>query len=409
MKCRFCKSDLKNLIIDLGMSPLANSYLQYEEIFQKESFYPLRVFVCDKCFLAQLAEDAEKPENIFSNYAYFSSYSKTWMKYAEDFSKFCIKQFKLDQNSHVVEIASNDGYLLQNFKEQRIPILGIEPASNVAKVAENKGIPTINKFFGKDTALELAKEGKRADLLIAINVMPHVPDLIDFVSGIKILLKPNGVLVIQFSTYLIPFLENTEFDSIYHEHFSYFSLTSIQKILASFDLEIFDVEQLLIHGGSLRIHVKHKENSLFPISSSVNEFLKKEIDFGITNISTYADFQKHVVDLKLKIWNFFIEAKKQNKKIVCYGASAKGNTLLNFCGIGTDLIDYTVDISPYKQGLYLPGTHIPIFKPDKIRETKPDFLVILAWNLKEEIMQQMDYIKEWNGKFVILIPEVKIL
>ena len=355
-----------------------------------------------------MAEDAEKPKELFSNYAYFSSYSKTWMKHAEDLCSSLIKRFKPNENSHIIEIASNDGYLLQNFKEQNIPILGIEPASNIAKVAEKKGIPTVNKFFGKDVAVQLKKERKHADILIALNVLAHVPDLNNFVSGMKILLKPNGVLIIQFSTYLIPFLEKTGFDSIYHEHFSYFSFTTIQKILASFGLEIFDVEQLSIHGGSLRIYVKHEENSSLTISSSVNEFLKKEIDFGITNLSTYSGFQNQVQDLKLKIWDFFIQIKKQNKKIACYGAPAKGNTLLNFCGIDTDLIDYTVDMNPHKQGMYLPGTHIPIFNPDKVRETKPDFLVILAWNLKDEIMEQMNYIKEWNGKFVILIPEVKI-
>jgi len=408
MNCRFCKSELKHSVVNLGMSPLANSFLKPDMLHQMEPFFPLQVFVCKECLLVQLADVAINSKNIFSNYAYFSSYSTTWLKHIENFVNDTINKFNIDKNSQIIEIASNDGYLLQYFKKKEIPVLGIEPASNIAIVAEDKGIPTINKFFGIDTANELIKSEKQADLLIAVNVLPHVPNLEDFVGGLSKLLKPQGILVIQFSTYMLPFLQNTYFDSIYHEHFSYFSLMSVQKILSKFGLQIFDIEELDIHGGSLRIFSKHDNNEGLMINQSVKNLIKKEIDFGLNNALTYEKFSNQVTILKQKIWQFFIKAKNDGKTIVCYGAPAKGNTLLNFCGIGTDFIEYTVDISPFKQGLYLPGTHIPILEPDKIRQTKPDYIVILAWNLKDEIMKQLDDIKEWGGKFVVLIPEVKI-
>jgi len=409
MKCRFCKAELKNLVIDLGMSPLANSLLTKEKTLQKELFHPLKVFVCEKCFLVQLVNDSVSPEEIFSDYVYFSSFSKLWMEHTKKLSDILIQQFSLDKNSQVIEVASNDGYMLKNFVSDNIPVLGIEPAKNICQIAEKEGIPTINKFFGKSTATELVENGKKADLLIAINVMPHVPDLHDFVSGLKILTKTNGVIVIQFSTYLLPFLENNEFDSIYHEHFSYFSLISIQKILNAYDLEIFDVSELSIHGGSLRVFVKHKKNNSFSKKDSVSKLEKKEIGFGVKKINMYNDFMKDISKLKKEIHDFFVNSKLEGKTIACYGAPAKGNTLLNFCELGKNFIDFTVDISPHKQGLFLPGTHIPIFHPDKIKEIKPDLLIILPWNLKEEIIEQMDFIRDWGGKFVTLIPKVNVI
>ena len=407
MNCRFCNSELTRKFVNLGMSPLANSYLRSDQINQMEPYYPLHAFVCNKCLLVQL-EEFETPEHIFTNYAYFSSYSQTWVKHAEDYANTAINRFNLDKNSQVIEIASNDGYLLQNFQKRNIPILGIEPAANVAKVAKEKGIPTLIKFFGAETANKVSSEGKQADLLIVINVMPHVPNLIDFVKGMKIILKPGGIITIQFSAYLLQLIQQNEFDTVYHEHFSYFSLITIQKILSANGLEIFDVEELSIHGGSLRIYVKHMENNVLTTSESVNQIIQKEKQFGLDNILTYEKFQEQVIKSKQKTWEFFIMAKNSNKKIVCYGAPAKGNTFLNYCGIGTDFIDYTVDINPHKQGLFLPGTHIPIKKPEDIQRTKPDYLLILAWNLKDEIMNQMGYIRDWGGKFVVLVPEVKI-
>ncbi|MDC8453656.1 MAG: class I SAM-dependent methyltransferase [Candidatus Nitrosotalea sp.] len=407
MNCRFCNSELTRKFVDLGMSPLANSYLRSDQINQMEPYYPLHAFVCNKCLLVQL-EEFETPEHIFTNYAYFSSYSQTWVKHAEEYANTAINRFNLDKNSQVIEIASNDGYLLQNFQKRNIPILGIEPAANVAKVAKEKGIPTLIKFFGAETANKVSSEGKQADLLIVINVMPHVPNLIDFVKGMKIILKPGGIITIQFSAYLLQLIQQNEFDTVYHEHFSYFSLITIQKILSANGLEIFDVEELSIHGGSLRIYVKHMENNVLATSESVNQIIQKEKQFGLDNILTYEKFQEQVIKSKQKTWEFFIMAKNSNKKIVCYGAPAKGNTFLNYCGIGTDFIDYTVDINPHKQGLFLPGTHIPIKKPEDIQRTKPDYLLILAWNLKDEIMNQMGYIRDWGGKFVVLVPEVKI-
>jgi len=408
MKCRFCDEELIHSLVDLGMSPLANAYLDAKSLDQKEVFYPLRVFVCHKCLLVQLSENVEEPERIFSKYLYFSSYSKTWLRHTEEFANNVIEKFSLNKNNQVIEIASNDGYLLQHFKKKNISILGVEPASNIAKIAEEKGIKTINKFFGIETAEELKRRGHGADLLIAINVLPHVPKIKDFVEGIKKILKQNGVCMIQFSTYMLPFLRDTEFDSIYHEHFSYFSLLSIQNILINFNLVIFDVEELSIHGGSLRIYVKHAKNTTIKIEQKVNELIKKEMNAGLTLMPNYKSFSKRVMESKLKIWDFFISAKRNNKKIVGYGAPAKGNTMLNFCGIGKEIIEYTVDISPHKQGLFLPGTHIPIKKPEIIKETKPDYVLILSWNFKDEIIQQMNYIREWGGKFVVLHPKIEI-
>ena len=407
MNCRFCKSVLKDLMIDLGMSPLANAFISEKKIKLREEFYPLQVYVCRECFLVQLGID-QSPEKMFSNYVYLSSYSKTWLNHIKEFVEKTTKRFNLDKNSLIFEVASNDGYLLKFFKENEIPTLGIEPATNIAKIAEKNGIKTINKFVTLDTAKEIIKDHKKANMIIAFNVLPHVPDLSDFVQAIKEMLDHNGIIVIQFSDYLPVFFLENEFDTIYHEHFSYFSFLTIKKIFERFDLDIFDVEELSIHGGSLRIFVKHKLNYSISIESSVKKQLEKEIKMGFNQITKYSDFAERVIQLKQNIWEFLIKAKEGRKKIICYGAPAKGNTLLNYCGIGKDFIDYTVDINPYKQGLFLPGTHIPIFSPEKIKETKPDYIIILPWNLKEEIMEDNSYVHTWGGKFVTFIPEVRI-
>ena len=404
--CRYCEAELTQNFIDLGMSPLSNSYLNAEQINKKESFYPLHVFVCNNCLLVQL-EEFESPQSIFTNYAYFSSYSKTWLEHAQEYVNMMITRFGFDEKSQVIEIASNDGYLLQYFKEKKIPILGIEPAVNVGEVAEKKGIPTIFKFFGTETAKELVKLDKKADLLLGNNVLAHVPNLNDFVKGLKILLKPNGVITMEFP-HLLQLIQQKQFDTIYHEHFSYFSFLVVQKIFSSHKLTIFDVDEISTHGGSLRIYAKHEENQEIKISENVLKLNKKEYEFGIDKMDIYSNFQKIVELLKQQICEFFIGIKNENKTIVGYGAPAKGNTLLNYCNIGNEVINYTVDKNPHKQGLFLPGTHIPVESPEKIRVTKPDYVLILQWNLKEEIIQQINFVREWGGKFITVIPEVKI-
>ncbi|KFM22150.1 trans-aconitate 2-methyltransferase protein [Marine Group I thaumarchaeote SCGC AAA799-B03] len=406
MKCRFCKNDLKIVFTDLGMSPFANSYINKKDVEKGEIFFPLKTFVCEKCFLVQL-DEFKNPTEIFEDYAYFSSFSKTWVKHAKGYVEYITEKFQFNKNNLIVEIASNDGYLLQFFKKKGIPVLGIEPAANVAKVAIKKGIPTITKFFGSKTARELKNSGRKVNCIIANNVLPHTPHLLDFLKGIQILIDEKGVVIIQFSAYLLPLIKNGQFDHIYHEHFSYFSLFTITKILRRFNLEIFDVEEIPVHGGSLRIFIK-KRNSKIPKTKNLQKFLKIEKEFGITKKQTYTVFQEKVLEKKLEIWKFFSSVKKMNKTIACYGAPAKGNTILNYCQIGNDFIDFTVDRNPTKQGKLLPGTHIPIFSPDKIFKMKPDYVVILPWNLKTEIVNEMKKIRRWGGKFVILTPKVKI-
>ena len=320
-----------------------------------------------------------------------------------------IEEFNISDQDQIIEIASNDGYLLKNFKKRNIPVLGIEPASNVAQIAEKSGIPTIASFFGTETAEKIINSGKKADMLIAFNVLPHVPNLNDFILGMKNIITENGIIIIQFSAYLLDVIKKCEFDMVYHEHFSYFSLFTLKKIFEHFDLEIFNVKEISVHGGSLRLFLKLSKNKEISINENVGKLLKKENDYGLQEISTYLKFQKNVENSKKKIQEFFIKAKEEKKQIVCYGAAAKGNTVLNYCKISKNDINYVVDISPHKQGKFMPGTHIPIFAPEKIKETKPDYIVILAWNLKDEIIQQINFIKDWGGKFVVLIPEVKIL
>ncbi len=404
--CRFCKSPLNHVFVDLGVSPLANSYLKSEQLQKMEPHYPLCVYVCDACYLVQLPE-VQSPEEIFSDYAYFSSYSDSWLKHAKAYTNLMIDRFGFNSGSQVVEIASNDGYLLQYFKEKDIPVLGIEPAKNVAKAALEAGIPTLVKFFGTETAQKLADEGKLADLLLGNNVLAHVPDINDFVAGMKIVLRPNGIITMEFP-HLMRLMNSNQFDTIYHEHYSYLSLHSVEKVFTSHGLTLFDVDELPTHGGSLRIYARHTGESSRPVEQRVFDLRKKEASFGFANLDCYHSFNEKVKETKREILTFLIEEKRRGKSIAAYGAPAKGNTLLNYCGIRSDFIDFTVDRSPHKQNLYLPGTHIPIYQPDKIGERKPDYLVILPWNLKEEIMDQMSFIREWGGKFVVFIPEVKV-
>jgi SAM-dependent methyltransferase len=408
MKCRFCNAELKNTFLDLGKSPLANSYLKKDDMNKKEIFYPLRVFVCSKCFLVQL-DEFESPKNIFSEYAYFSSFSDSWLNHVEKFSQDIISKFNFSKNNKVIEIASNDGYLLQYFKKEGLKTIGIEPAKNIAKESRKKGIDTITEFFGTDLAKQMVKQEKKADILIAFNVLPHVPNLQDFIKGLKIILNKNGIIVIQFSAYLLQLIKNNEFDTIYHEHFSYFSLFTLSKIFRKFNLEIFDVEEQSIHGGSLRIFIKHAKNKKYPINKNVKIKIDEEIKFGINKLKLYNEFQNSVINTKKKIWKFLSNKNLENKNIVAYGAPAKGNTMLNYCGIGKDIINYTVDRNPYKQNLFLPGSHIEICNIKKIFKMKPDYIIILPWNLKKEIIEQMNEVRKWGCKFVVFIPEVKII
>ena len=406
-KCRFCATPLQHTFVDLGMSPLSNAYLFPEQSNRMEPFYPLHAFVCDTCFLVQL-EEFETPEQIFGDYAYFSSYSDQWLDHARAYAQTMVARLELDGGSRVIEIASNDGYLLQYFKEQNIPVLGIEPAANVAAVATGKGIPTMVKFFGANTAIELAGENSRADLLIGNNVLAHVPDLNDFVAGLKQLLKPAGIVTMEFP-HLLRLMAENQFDTIYHEHFSYFSFLTVEKIFARHGLVLFDVDELPTHGGSLRIYAIHAENKTKPVAASVTRLKQREREAGLERLETYAGFAEQVRETKRQLLEFLIGAKRAGKTVAGYGAPAKGNTLLNYCGIRSDFIDYTVDRSPHKQGKLLPGTHIPVHHPDKIRETRPDYLLILPWNIREEVMEQMADIRQWGGKFVVPIPRVEVL
>jgi len=405
--CRFCGCALHHTFTDLGMSPLCETFLAAEELTSMEAFYPLRVLVCERCFLVQLQEFVS-PENIFSEYAYFSSYSDSWLSHASTYVRKMIDRFRLGRDSLVVELASNDGYLLQYFVAEAIPVLGIEPAANVAREAERKGVPTLVKFFGLELARELVREGRQADLLAANNVLAHVPDLRGFVAGMKNLLKPQGVITLEFP-HLMRLMEGKQFDTIYHEHFSYFSFLTATTILANFGLTVFDVEELPTHGGSLRVYARHAEDGSHPVTESVGELAEREQRAGFTRLDTYRSFDEQVKESKRNILAFLIEAKQAGKSIVGYGAPGKGNTLLNYCGIRTDFLDYTVDRNPYKHGKFLPGTHIPVFPPEKIGETQPDYVLVLPWNLRNEIRDQLSYVREWGGRLVVPIPDVEIL
>jgi SAM-dependent methyltransferase len=406
-RCRFCDSPLRHVFVDLGMSPLSNAFLKRADLNRMEPFYPLVVFVCDRCFLVQL-EEFESPAHIFTDYSYFSSFSDTWVEHAKLYADGIVERLGLDRRHRVVELASNDGYLLQHFVAKGIPVLGIEPAANVAEAAVKKNIPTIVEFFGESLARRLAAEEARADLIIGNNVLAHVPQLNDFVKGMKILLKPQGVITLEFP-HLLRLMEENQFDTIYHEHFSYFSFHTVRQVMLAHGLTVFDVEDLPTHGGSLRIYVRHQDDAGKPSGKRVDILAAKEKAAAVTDLQTYVSFGEKVKRTKRKFLDFLITAKNEGKSIVGYGAPAKGNTLLNYCGVGTDFIDYTVDRSPHKQGHFLPGTHIPIHHPHRIRDTRPDYVVILPWNLTAEIAKQMSYIRDWNGRFVVPIPEVTVL
>jgi SAM-dependent methyltransferase len=404
--CRFCGAPLHHTLVDLGMSPLCESYVSADHMNQMEPFYPLHVYVCEQCYLVQLEEYVSR-EDIFTEYAYFSSFATSWLDHVKRYTHQMIDRFGLNENSFVMEVASNDGYLLQYFVEKGVPCLGIEPAANVAKSAEEKGVPTLVEFFGVPLATRLAAEGKQADLIAGNNVLAQVPDLNDFVEGLKLALKPGGVITIEFP-HLMQLLNQNQFDTIYHEHFSYFSFISAEKIFAAHELTLFDVEELPTHGGSLRIYARHADDSTKPVSERAIELHNREIQAGYTDMATYANFGEQVKETKRKLLSFLIQARRDGKTVVGYGAPGKGNTLLNYCGIRTDFLDFTVDRNPYKQGKFLPGTHIPILHPDKIQETRPDYVFILPWNFKDEIMQQLAFIREWGGQFVVPIPEVTV-
>ena len=405
--CRFCQTTLKYTFVDLGLSPLANSFIDEKNKKRCEKFYPLHAYVCDKCFLVQL-EEFETPENIFSDYIYFSSYSDSWLTHSNEYTDKIIRRFRLDETSLVVEVASNDGYLLQFFKNNNIPVLGIEPAQNVAETARKKGINTYVMFFGVNTAEELAAKGLQADLLIGNNVLAHVPDINDFVRGLKIALKPDGVITLEFP-HLLQLIINSQFDTIYHEHFSYFSLISITKILEKHDLTIFDLDELPTHGGSLRIYASHTENKTFKKHRCVDMLFDKEVAAGLKDMETYTNFNKKIYSIKNDLLRFLIKAKSEGKKVAGYGAPAKGNTLLNFCGIEKNYLSYTVDRNPYKQNTFLPGSRIPVYSPNKIFETRPDYVIILPWNLKSEIIKQLSEIRKWGASFIVPIPRLEII
>jgi len=406
-KCRFCGAVLSATFVDLGMSPPCQTHIEPEQLNHMERFYPLHAWVCSECFLVQL-EQYVTPDEIFSDYAYFSSYSDSWIEHARVYTQAMIQRFGLDAKSMVMEIASNDGYLLQHFVKSGVPCLGIEPAANVARAATGRNIPTIVKFFGRETASEIAAEHPKPDLLLGNNVLAHVPDINDFVGGMKLLLGEGGVITMEFP-HLRRLMEENQFDTIYHEHFSYLSFTTVRRIFAHHGLELFDVEELPTHGGSIRIFGRHDNDASKPVSDRVGHMIESERKMGLQSLSAYTQFEEQVKETKRKLLGFLIDAKRAGKKIVGYGAPGKGNTLLNYCGIRQDFLDFTVDRSPHKQGRYTPGTHIPILAPDAIRKARPDYILILPWNLKEEIVQQHPYVSEWGGRFVVPIPSVEVL
>ncbi len=408
MKCRFCHTELKDVFIDLFNSPASNSFLTKEQLNEPEQFYPLKIYTCHNCFLVQV-DEYKKSDSIFdSSYVYFSSYAKSWLEHASNYVNMVTDRFKLNEKSLVVEIASNDGYLLQYFVKKDIPVLGIEPTSNTAEVARQKGVESVVDFFGVRLAKELVAKGKKADLLLGNNVLAHVPDIIDFTRGLKILLKDQGVVTMEFP-HLVQLIENNQFDTIYHEHFSYLSFTTVKQIFEAAGLEMFDVDEIPTHGGSLRIYAKHKEDNSKAISSNVAALIETEKGKGILDIKYYKGLQQQALKIKLELLDFLAEQKKVGKKAAAYGAAAKGNTLLNYCGVKADLIDFVVDANPHKQNKFLPGSHIPVVAESYLKEQRPDYIIIFPWNIKEEVMTQLAYIKEWNGKFVMAIPNFHVI
>lgn len=407
MNCRFCKDDLKDEFIDLINSPASNSFLIKEQLNESEIFYPLKVYVCNKCFLVQI-DEYKKSDTIFDqDYVYYSSYSSSWLEHSKQYTNDMIKRFDINEKSKVIEIASNDGYLLQYFKEFKVPVLGIEPTKNTAEVAISKGIETITDFFGTSLASNLVKKGIKADLLLGNNVLAHVPDINDFVEAMQLVLKKEGVITMEFP-HLLQLIENNQFDTIYHEHFSYLSFYTVKKIFESKGLEIFDVEEISTHGGSLRIYAKHTNDFTKKISQDVANLIEKEIYKGINTLTYYRGFQERAEKIKIDLLSFLIEQKRLGKKVVAYGAAAKGNTLFNYCGIKKDLVSFVVDANPYKQNKYLPGSHIPVVNEAFLKEEKPDYVIILPWNLTSEIKNHLSYIYDWGAKFLTPIPEVKV-
>jgi hypothetical protein len=406
MICRSCGAPVTVTFADLGMSPLSNSYLTEDQLSHMEPFYPLHARVCSECFLVQL-DELVSPDSMFREYSYFSSYSTTWLEHARAYAERMCERFGLGPASQVVEVASNDGYLLQNFRERGIPVLGIEPAQNVAQAAADKGIPTVTEFFGVETAREL-RPRHAADLLVGNNVLAHVPDLNDFTAGLGTMLKDDGVLTLEFP-HLLRLIEEVQFDTIYHEHFSYFSFLAAHRVLERHGLTAFDVEELSTHGGSLRVYAQHADGRRHEITPRVEELLRREREHGLTDLETYRGFASSVEAEKRRILSFFIEQRERGAQIAAYGAPAKGNTLLNFCGLRCDFISYTVDRNPHKQGRFLPGTHIPIKDPSEVARTRPDLLFVLPWNLRDEIMEQMSFIRDWGGMFVLRTPELRMV
>ena len=408
MTCRFCKTPLSNVFIDLVNSPASNSFLKPEELNEPETFYPLKVYTCHRCFLVQV-DEYKKSDAIFnSDYVYFSSYSTSWLQHAKAYTELMTKRFGYHEKSLVIEVASNDGYLLQYFKENNIPVLGIEPTANTAGVAIARGIESVVDFFGVRLARELAAKNIKADLLLGNNVLAHVPDITDFVGGMKIILKPGGVVTMEFP-HLMQLVDNNQFDTIYHEHFSYLSFTTVQQIFASQGLVLFDVDEIPTHGGSLRIYAKHAEDNSKEITSNTKRLLEKEAAKGMGGLAYYDNFQQKALKVKYDIIEFLIQQKKAGKKVAAYGAAAKGNTLLNYCGIKNDLIDFVVDANPHKQNKYLPASHIPVVNEQYLKDQQPDFVIILPWNLKEEITAQLSYIKNWGAQFVVPVPALQII
>ncbi len=405
--CRFCGAPLTESFCDLGMSPLANSYLPADALDRAEPFYPLHAYVCGECFLVQLAE-FESPEHIFGDYAYFSSFSSSWLEHARAYVELVTERFGLGRDSKVVEIASNDGYLLQYFVERSVPVLGVEPAANVAEAAVAQGIPTDVAFFGTETAARLRDEGVVADLLLGNNVLAHVPDLNDFVAGMGLLLAPDGVITMEFP-HLLQLMQHNQFDTIYHEHFSYFSFLTVSAVFAKHGITLFDVEELPTHGGSLRIYGCHAGPDARPVTDRASALLDTERAAGLDRLAGYESFPEQVAATKRALLAFLVQAKEAGHSIAAYGAPAKGNTLLNYAGVRSDFVDFTVDASPHKQGRFLPGTHIPIHAPDAVATAKPDYLLVLPWNLKDEIMRDMAHIRDWGGRFVFPIPSVTVV
>jgi C-methyltransferase C-terminal domain/Putative zinc binding domain/Methyltransferase domain len=404
--CRSCGRRLYVTMVDLGMSPLCESYVTSERLNRAETFYPLHVYVCDRCFLVQL-EQYVAAEEIFTEYAYFSSFADSWVDHARNYVEMITARFGLGCYSQVIELASNDGYLLQHFLALGIPASGVEPAANVAEVALAKGIATRVQFFNTATAEQMVDEGCRADLIIGNNVLAQVPNLNDFVAGMKILLKADGVITMEFP-HLLELMRQNQFDTIYHEHFSYFTFRSVERIFARHGIVLFDVEVLSTHGGSLRIYGRHIEDATKPVAAAVQSIKAAESAAGMERLEAFVTFGERVKETKRKLLEFLIRTRRECKQIVGYGAPGKGNTLLNYCGIRTDFLDYTVDRNPYKQGKFLPGSHIPIYSPERIRETRPDYVLILPWNLRSEIMGQLSYIREWGGRFMVPIPELQV-